>query len=171
MHVHVIFGDIDFPGGVSSFANYVIQYDPLYSGGPAPAPAYMNPDESLGPPDHSGYVPLGRGGLIELEFTDNFLTNSGDSAYDLHIFEVGPDVEDTFVAIRPTTETALLLGSGFDSNGDGFYEVGKVLGSTSSIDIDGFFPPYPPGTLLFDAVPINFMELLFKTCIKGLIFN
>jgi hypothetical protein len=153
-----MFGGIDFPGGVSSFADFVIQYDPAYSGGPAPTdPLYLNPNESVGPPDYvnpNGSVSLGRGGLIELGFGDNTLTNSGDPAPDLHIFEVGPDIEDTFVAIRPTPATAALLGPTFDTNMDGFYEIGKVLGSTSSIDIDAFFPPFPMGTLAFDAVQL-----------------
>jgi hypothetical protein len=102
----------------------------------------------------SGSVTLGHGGLLELLFTDNFLTNSGDGQNDLHIFEVGPDVEDTFVAVRPTAATEALLGPAFDADGDGFYEVGKVLGATSSIDIDAFFPGYGPGLLLFDAVQL-----------------
>lgn len=153
-----IFGGIDFPGGVSSFADSVIQYNPLYSGGPAPTnAAYMNTVASLGAPDYpalGSYVSLGSGGLIELEFTDNVLTNSGNANMDLHIFEVGPDVEDTFVAIRPTPLTAALLGPGHDDNADGFYEIGKVFGATSSIDIDAFFPGFLPGALLFDAVQL-----------------
>jgi hypothetical protein len=42
-------------------------------------------------------VTLGRGGSLTLAFTDNVLTGGGTPAPDLYIFEVGPDVEDTFV--------------------------------------------------------------------------
>ena len=156
-----IFGGIDFPQGASSFADDVIQYNSLFSEGPGPTnPDYINPSEALGIPNHSGgsfgtgNVSLGRGGLLELSFLDNLLTNSGDSNDDLHIFEIGPDVEDTFVAIRPTSGTLSLLNPDDDDNGDGFFEIGKVFGSTSSIDIDSFFPGFLAGELKFDAVQL-----------------
>ena len=91
---------------------------------------------------------------MELGFTDNELTNSGDSSLDLHIFEVGPDVEDTFVAVRPTPATLPLLPLSGDANGDGYYEVGKVAGATSSIDLDATFPGFAAGALRFDAVQL-----------------
>src|SRR5262245_12920229 len=99
-----IFGGIDFPQGASSFADAVIRFDQLHSGGPGPSPAIPtinDPLAALGPPDFVaanfdfGYATLGRGGLIELRFVDNLLTNSGNNLNDLHIFEIGPDVEDT----------------------------------------------------------------------------
>lgn len=67
---------------------------------------------------------LGDGGSIVLRFTDNKLTGSGSTARDLHIFEVGPDVEDTFVDIS--------------KDGITWHGVGKVFGATSSIDIDAY---------------------------------
>ncbi len=159
-----VFGGIEFPQGASSFADSVIRYDPLYNGGPAPTePLFLDPNDSLGIPDFPprgsggdpGAVALGRGGLIEIQFIDNNLSNSGnDDAFDLHIFEVGPNVEDTFVAIHPTNATLPLLDSSGDTNGDGFYEIGKVYGSTSSIDIDVIFPGFAPGVLRFDAVQL-----------------
>jgi hypothetical protein len=152
---------IDFPDGVSSFADSVIQYDPLFQSGPGPSdPNFIDASVAVGLPDYDevgvemGAVSLGRGGLIELAFADNRLTNSGDAVDDVHVFEIGPDVEDTFVAIRPTAATASMLGVGFDANGDGFYEVGKVFGSTSSIDIDVFLPGFAAGELEFDAVQL-----------------
>ncbi|AQQ08466.1 hypothetical protein L21SP3_00243 [Sedimentisphaera cyanobacteriorum] len=148
------YGGIEFPNGELSFADEVITYDPLYSGGPA-STSNTNPQEALGVPDDNYFVSLGRGGLIELKFVDNFLINDGTQEPDMHIFEIGPDVEDTFVAVRPTQETAALLaGEDYDSNDDGFYEIGKVSGSTSSIDIDAFFAGYSAGELLFDAVQL-----------------
>ena len=65
---------------------------------------------------------MGRGGSLTLRFLDNRLTGSDDARPDLHIFEIGPDVEDTFVSIS--------------KNGTDWFDVGKVFGSTSSIDID-----------------------------------
>jgi hypothetical protein len=141
------------------FADAVISYNPLFTGGPAPAAAYQNPARALGAPDPGGpldpyYVTLGRGGRIELAFVDNLLTNSASAAADLWVYEIGPDVEDTFVAIRPTAATFALLGAGFDANGDGFFEIGKVFGSTSTINIDAFFPAFAAGLLRFDAVQL-----------------
>ena len=160
-HVFAVpFGGIEFPDGAVSFADAVLTYDPLFSAGPASTdPDFTDPIESLGTPDYVapiGSVSLGRGGLLELEFTDNFLTNSGDGGFDLHIFEIGPDVEDTFVALRPTAATLLALGVGAldDANADGFFDVGKVFGATSSIDVDAFFPGFLAGELLFDAVQL-----------------
>lgn len=153
------FDGIEFPQGTSSFADSVIRYAPLHNGGPGPtAVNYQNPLEALGAPNYAGdigAVTLGRGGLVELAFTDNLLTNSGSDMKDLHIFEVGDDVEDTFIAVRPTAATrALILGIGVDVDNDGFFEIGSVGGSTSSIDLDVFFPGFAAGTLQFDAVQL-----------------
>lgn len=156
--VPVTHDGITFPDGDVSFADSVIRYDPSYSGGNVPTdPNYTDPAEAIGAPDYDspdGSVSLGSGGLIELAFLDNSLTNSGDADMDLHIFEIGPDIEDTFVAIRPTLDTLNLLGSGYDANGDGFFEIGSVTGSTSSIDIDAIFGGYAAGALQFDAVQL-----------------
>jgi hypothetical protein len=130
--VHAInYGGIEFPGGASSFADSVVSYDPNYGGGAVPThPNFINPDEALGIPNYTGggtgtgSVSLGSGGRIVLQFLDNFLTGSDSAAFDLHIFEVGPDVEDTFVDISADAVT--------------WFSVGKVFGSTSSIDIDAF---------------------------------
>ena len=120
-----IYQGIEFPDGPASFADAVIRYEPAFSGGPVPTdPSYVDPAQALGPPDYAaptGSVSLGRGGLIELQFVDNVLTNSGDAAPDLYVFEVGPSIEAMFVAIRPTAHTAGLLGPGHDANLDGFY--------------------------------------------------
>ena len=110
------------------YADGVLSYDPLFTGGPAPSVSVQNTLQALGAPNGQ-YVTLGRGGLIELAWLDNVLTNSASSLKDLWIYEVGPDVEDTYVAVRPTLATALLLGAGHDANGDGFFEIGKVFGS------------------------------------------
>ncbi len=121
-------GGIEFPQGDVSFADKVVSYT---AGNPAPTHVnYLDADEALAEPDHSGVygasgsVSLGNGGSIVLEFTNNLLTGSGDTAKDLHIFEVGSDVEGTMVEIS--------------KDGELWYSVGSVLGAISSIDIDAF---------------------------------
>lgn len=132
----VLIGGIDFPAGSVSFADAVVSFSPgLVNGGTQPTTPYLGADNALGVPDYTGantcasqatcsFVSLGDGGSIVLRFVDNLLTGSGTSAADLHIFEVGPDVEDTFVDIS--------------KDGSIWVSVGKVAGSTSSIDIDAF---------------------------------
>ena len=121
----VTYDGITFPAGDVSFADQLID---LTFGSPAPTdPNYMDGDRALGAPDYSGAigsVSLGSGGRLTLRFADNSLSGSGTSDSDLHIFEVGPAVEDTFVEIS--------------MDGLEFLSVGKVFGSTSSIDIDPF---------------------------------
>lgn len=121
-----IYHGVDFPGGIASFADAVFSFDPVIKSG-QPGAAYLEPLEAIGAPDYpegltNGYVSLGDGGSITLRFTDNSLTGSGDASLDLWIFEIGPDVEDTFVEISKDSIT--------------WYDVGKVFGSTSGIDID-----------------------------------
>jgi hypothetical protein len=122
----VIYGGINFPDGAISFADSLVSYTPLFSGGPGPTdPNYMDGTKALGIPNYSGStgsVSLGAGGRIVLEFTDNYLTGSNSAAKDLHIFEIGPDIEDTDVDIS--------------KDGISWFSVGKVTGSTSSVDID-----------------------------------
>ena len=129
----VIIRGIDFPAGNLSFMDELVSYSPKGVG--IPTAPHRDPFTSLGPPDFNGdnnctdnlsctFVSLGSGGSIILQFTDNSLTGSGDSARDLHVFEIGPDVEDTFVDIS--------------KDGVDWFAIGKVLGSTASIDIDRF---------------------------------
>lgn len=118
-----IFGGVDFPGGVSSFADAVASYAPVISASGQPTPANRDSSQSIGAPNGNS-VSLGDGGTIILEFTNNRLTGSGTSALDLWIFEIGPDVEDTFVSIS--------------KDGITYVDVGKVFGATSGIDIDLF---------------------------------
>jgi hypothetical protein len=111
-----------------------------------PLPAFRNGNESLGLPDTTSdttlacgtpllsnplatpaacnFVSLGVGGSLTVRFTDNFLTGSDSTADDLWIFEVGPDIEDTFVEVS--------------SDGLNWTSVGKVFGSTLGVDIDAF---------------------------------
>ena len=86
-----------FPNGAASFADKVTSFQP---GTPLPVEKARDADQALGVPDfHSvqdtGYVSLGRGGVITVEFVDNRLVDVPGN--DLYIFEVGPEVESTFV--------------------------------------------------------------------------
>lgn len=128
----VLIGGVEFPQGAASFADAVVSYAVGAGGATAP---HTVPANALGIPDYAGdnnctgdpgcaFVSLGSGGTLILRFIDNVLTGSGDDGDDLWIFEVGPDVEDTFVAVS--------------SDGADWHEVGKVFGSKSGIDIDAF---------------------------------
>lgn len=124
-----LFHGVEFPDGAVSFADSVVSYDPAYGGGNQPAATYQDATQALGIPNYPEgsnpeYVSLGAGGRLVLRFTDNSLTGSGDSALDLWIFEIGPDVEDTDVDIS--------------KDGTTWFSVGKVFGSVSGIDIDAF---------------------------------
>ena len=130
-----IFKGIDFPSGISSFADAVVNYSPTITGG-VPSPGNREPLHALGAPDVVGIgsacvstlnchaVTLGDGGSITLRFTDNFLTGSNSAALDLWIFEVYGDVEATSVDISP--------------DGINWFSVGKASGSTSGVDLDAF---------------------------------
>jgi hypothetical protein len=124
-------GGTDFPQGDISFADTVVSYTPAG----LPSLPFRGAFNALGLPDYAGqngcpnqancsFVSLGGGGGIVLQFDDNKLTGSGNDALDIWIFEVGPNVEDTFVDIS--------------KDGINWTSVGKVFGSTAGIDIDAF---------------------------------
>lgn len=164
----VEFGGVDFPEGAKSFADAVLRYDPLFLGGPAPTTPSMDPTTALGPPDFPGGdatfgydVTLGVGGLLELLFLDNVLENSGTSADDLIVFEVGTNIEMSFMAVRPADQaTADAIESMCvdvrPPFGDGFCEigVGKTTFSNFTADLDSVFPGFEQGDLRFDAIQL-----------------
>lgn len=130
----VLIGGVEFPQGAVSFADAVVSYSPGVVG-VNPTDPHRGAFNALGVPDYNGvnscasqaacsFVSLGDGGSIVLRFDDNKLTGSDSNALDLWIFEVGPDVEDTFVDIS--------------ADGITWHSVGAVGGSTSGIDIDAF---------------------------------
>jgi hypothetical protein len=130
-----IFKGIDFPSGIISFADEVVNYSPSNFGG-GPSPGNREPSHALGAPDVEGIggacvspvnchaVSLGSGGSLTLRFTDNYLTGSNSSAVDLWIFETYGQVEPTFVDIS--------------QDGINWVSVGRVPGSTSGIDLDAY---------------------------------
>jgi hypothetical protein len=123
-------------GAADCFADAVEDFAPILVAPGQPDPLVLDPEQTLGAPDSAGHpcqIPgstpcrnaaLGLGGSITLRFVDNVLTGSGGPEMDLWVFEIGPDVEDTFVEIS--------------SDGSTWQPVGKVFGSTSAIDIDAF---------------------------------
>ncbi|OQY27259.1 MAG: hypothetical protein B6244_11180 [Candidatus Cloacimonetes bacterium 4572_55] len=121
--IPVEYGGITFPQGEISFADAVVSYTP----GPGVSSPYDDPTLALEAPDDTEYtdnaVALGDEGVLVLRFTDNSLITSGDSEYDLWIFEIG-DLEPTDVAIS--------------TDGTGWIEVGANSGATSGIDIDAY---------------------------------
>jgi hypothetical protein len=127
-------GWAEFPQGTISFADEVADYAPNIQGG-QPIPGNRGAFNALGRPNATlddvcdvatecDSVSLGDGGSLTLRFVDNALIGSDSPAMDLWIFEVGPDVEDTFVELS--------------ADGQSWVSVGKVYGSTSGIDLDAF---------------------------------
>ena len=111
------------------YADFVVSFAP----GPRPGvdPKQDDPDATLGARDYDnvtkiGCYVLGNGGVITLQFTDNYLTGSGDATADLFIYEVGPDLEGIHVEI---SETGLV--------GD-WISVGKAENQIPELDIDPY---------------------------------
>ncbi len=94
-----ILGDF-YADGALSFADLAPSnlYNPRAGGGPVPIAGLQVPGNAVGAPDYTGVgeplagegvVSLGRGGVLVVQFTDNFLTASDDARPDLAIYEVG----------------------------------------------------------------------------------
>lgn len=127
-------GEVMFPEGDISFADGVVHYD---TGDKEPKAAARDPKAALGIPGHRGetgetYTSLGCGGTLDLEFTDNFLIDVPGP--DLYVFEVGPDVEPTALAIS--------------QDGDSWTRIGGIEGGKAEIDI----APYVGGDEEFGYV-------------------
>jgi OOP family OmpA-OmpF porin len=118
-------------GGDISWADALVSFTP---GDPVPTRS-RDPKAALGKPDYQGtddaedeatYVSLGHGGELVLEFTDNLLVDG--EGPDLAIFEIGPEVEPILIAIG-------------EDGQNGMIDVGRVEGSTCTIDIAPFVKP------------------------------
>ncbi|MFK8161846.1 MAG: hypothetical protein AB8H12_05225, partial [Lewinella sp.] len=78
-------------------------------------------EDSTGTP---AILSLGKGGTLRLGFTNNQLSNSGNGAIDLWVFEVGFAAERSSIALRPVdpaTRSALVAASFPDLDGDGYF--------------------------------------------------
>ena len=120
-----------FPSGDISWADAVVSFTP---GDPA-ASRSRDPNAALGEPDYQGtddavdeatYVSLGHGGELVLELTDNVLVNG--EGPDLAIFEIGPEVEPILITISEDGQNWVI-------------DVGRVEGSTCSVDVAPFVEP------------------------------
>lgn len=116
-------GQVQFPQGKVSFVDKIVSFT---KGNPSASDRDSNPDSILGVPDYSsndrGYLTLGCGGTITLEFTDNALIDTEGS--DLYVFEIGPSVEPTQLEIS--------------EDGDKWINIGKISGGRSDIDISNY---------------------------------
>lgn len=123
------YSGVFFPGGDISFADVVAAFVP----GTGVSVGFDNPSRALGAPDLTGRgaeptdgsvtTSLGRGGRLTLQFTDNFLTGSGDARPDLVVFETG-EIESVRVEVS--------------RDGVTFLDIGTVGGVNNTIDIDAF---------------------------------
>ncbi|MCB0664788.1 MAG: gliding motility-associated C-terminal domain-containing protein [Saprospiraceae bacterium] len=140
-----------------SFADTVITYVPG-----CPGLKLNRPSAALGvadwnDPGDGHAVVLGEGGLNELGFTNNILINSGDTAPDLIVFEVGDVVEECMIYGRPfDAETGEILNV-YQSSAevqDGYYFLGKIEGTQKSVDLDASYSGLAGGALRFDRLRI-----------------
>lgn len=112
-------------------------------------------EDSTGTP---AVLSLGKGGTLRLGFTNNQLSNSGSNAPDLWVFEVGFAAERSSVALRPVdgdTRGVLIAAGMPDIDGDGYFTVGEIAGSTTALDIDAILPGFANGALRFDAIQLR----------------
>lgn len=112
---------VKLPQGDISFADEVVSYK---AGNPAPIPENSKPKDAVGIPDFngekiSGFVSLGTGGELVLQFTDNALINIDGP--DLYVFEMGKYVEETFLYVSKDNKK--------------WINVGKISGGNALVDI------------------------------------
>lgn len=115
-----------FPLGTSSFADEIVSFE---VGAPPPRDArWGDPTTVVGPPDYDrkrvdprnpANVVLGCGGSLVVRFADNVLVDVAGP--DLYVFEVGPAIEPTRLAIS--------------QDGTTWTEVGDISGGTAAIDL------------------------------------
>ncbi|GAB4339347.1 MAG: hypothetical protein Kow0089_12120 [Desulfobulbaceae bacterium] len=120
-------GSVYFPLGAVSFADEVVFFSP---GDPPGRPDDSNPGESLGAPDFDagaddGFLTLGCGGILVLRFDDNALVDLPGP--DLHVFEIGPAIEPTELAVS--------------SDGRTWVRVGRIEGGRADVDIAAVTSP------------------------------
>jgi hypothetical protein len=118
-----VIGGIDFPDGVVSFADQVHSY----TAGTNVSGNWLNSSYAVGVPDYNaaaatGAVSLGIGGELILRFIDNSLTTSGNNTPDIHVFEIGGNIERFNLSIS--------------TDGLAWIDLGDVLGQPTSVDID-----------------------------------
>jgi OmpA-OmpF porin, OOP family len=117
---------VQFTIGDAAFADRVVAFE---EGTPRTnVQGYRNPQTALGPPQgdrDNEDVTLGCGGRLTLEFTDNVLVDGPGP--DLHVFEVGPDVEAMEIEIS--------------RDGRSWLDLGAVKGQPASVEIHNVAQP------------------------------
>lgn len=121
-------GQVTLPQGDISFADAVIAYD---TGEKVPRKSANNAEAALGIPTFKGniydgsFTTLGCSGRLDLQFIDNALVDL--EGPDLYVFEVGPNVEGTFVEIS--------------IDGVAWRAVGEIKGGRAEVDISDVAEP------------------------------
>lgn len=118
---------ICLPQGENSFADEVVSFTP---GARPSSGVFAEAKYALGLPDYTstndpGFLSLGCDGVLVVRFTDNALVDVDGP--DLFVFEVGPAVEPTDLAISEDGRT--------------WVEVGRIEGSRADVDIASFVKP------------------------------
>lgn len=114
--------EICLPLAELSFADQVVTFTP--GDKPSKVP-FNNPTKALGEPDYrstksADFISIGCDGELIMQFTDNVLVDVAGP--DLYIFEVGPFVEKTELAIS--------------QDGSNWLDVGVIEGARSDVDIN-----------------------------------
>jgi OOP family OmpA-OmpF porin len=120
-------GFVYFPAGDISFADEVVSF---VKGNPSAGDNDSQPEETLGIPDYDPatedhYTTLGCGGVLTLRFTDNVLVDI--EGPDLYVFEIGPAIEPTDLAIS--------------KDGQEWINIGRISGGRADVDISPFVDP------------------------------
>ncbi|ROU00266.1 OmpA family protein [Histidinibacterium lentulum] len=120
-------GTVTLPQGDRSFADRVVSYT---AGTGTISPSASDPRVALGPPDFSGdvndgtFVSLGCDGTLVLQFEDNAIIDVDGP--DHYVFEVGPNVEGTALAVS--------------EDGTDWIDLGQISGGRAEIDLSGVAP-------------------------------
>ncbi len=119
--------EICLPLGALSFADEVVSFTP--GAKPSQKP-FSNPRRALGEPNYrntglADFISIGCHGELVLQFTDNVLVDV--DGVDLYVFEVGPFVEKTELAVS--------------TDGHDWIDIGYIEGARSDVDIHGKVPP------------------------------
>jgi hypothetical protein len=118
---------ICLPQGTASFADSVVSFTP----GARPSEAvWVEPHHALDEPDYTrttapGILSLGCDGVLVVRFDDNALVDVNGP--DLNVFEVGPAVEATELAVPV--------------DGRAWLEVGRIEGARAELELTGLIDP------------------------------
>ncbi len=118
--------EICLPMGALSFADEAVSFTP---GAKPSLKPFNKPSRALGEPNYrntelADFISIGCQGELVLKFVDNVLIDV--EGVDLYIFEVGPFVEKTELAIS--------------TDGQTWIDIGAIEGARSDVDIHGLVP-------------------------------